>query len=56
MKTSLKILIVLMSISTLWQACQFDIVNTVISAVSIPLLILGYSFLTYLENAPEKPI
>ena len=43
-----------MAVVTLWSACQFDVVNTILSAVSIPLLVLGYSFLTYLENATKE--
>ena len=56
MKTTLKILLVFMSIVTLWQACELDVLNMVLSAVSIPTLILGFSFLTYLENETKEQI
>ncbi len=41
MKTSLKIALVLMAIVTIWSACQFDVMNTVLSACSLPILILA---------------
>lgn len=54
MKTTLKILIAFLTIVTLWQYCESDIVNMVFSFISIPLLILGYSLLTTLENETEE--
>ena len=50
MKTSILILIVLIAFMCVWSACQFDLVNAFISAISIPILILGYSFLKTIEN------
>ena len=56
MKTTLKILIAFLTVVTYWQACEKDTVNMVISFVSMPLLILGYSFLTALENETKEKI
>lgn len=53
MKTSISILIVLMTFMAVWSACQFDVVNTVMAAVSVPLLILGHTLISSI-NETEK--
>lgn len=50
MKTSLQVLIVIMAFIALWSACQFDIINTVISIISLPLLILAYVFVDEIKD------
>ncbi|MDP9954747.1 hypothetical protein J2X97_000384 [Epilithonimonas hungarica] len=53
MRTALKILLVLMTLMTVWASCQFDIVNALISFFSIPLLIAGYIFSTIIDSENE---
>lgn len=56
MKTSLTTLLILMTVMVFWSASQKDIVNMVISAVSMPVLILGYIYSTMLDNETKDPI
>lgn len=43
-----------MALMALWSACQFDIVNTVMAMISIPVLIIGFAFLKTIKNETEK--
>lgn len=46
MKTSIKISIILMTITSLWSVCQFDLMNSLLSMTSLLILIMGYALLT----------
>lgn len=46
MKTSLKISIVLMTIVALWSVCQFDLMNSLLSFISLSILIFAYAIFT----------
>lgn len=53
MKTSIKIIALLMAFMAVYSACQFDVVNAVLAVVSLPLLLLGYILIST-ENETKK--
>ena len=53
MKTAIIISVVMMAFLALYNACAFNIINTVLAFVSLPCLILFYFFLS-VNNETEK--
>lgn len=54
MKTSLKILIVIMAFVAVCSGCQLDIANSILSIVSIGALVICLILLTISENATKE--
>ena len=61
MKTTLKILLALLTMMAVWSGCEYNetgenynIVNAVLCAISIPALILGYIFSTIYDSEDER--
>jgi len=54
MKTTFRILLIILTVMTVWTACQFDILNSFLSGISVVLLIVGYIFSTILDSIDER--